>query len=392
MKFYHLICQQYSPNLRCFHDDHQQKRLANCVGFDHQMKFDCFGQNHCENNAQCFQDPPDCPSCYYGSRCQFTTSEFGLSLDAILAYHIIPNANIFHQTSIVKLSLSLTILFMIVGLINGVLSLMTFTNKIVLEVGCDIYLLGSSYFSYVSTQISPPTSQSFLRIECYSLDFLLRICLNMDQWLNACVAMERAMTAVQGVQFVKKKSKKLAKKVSVVVLLLIILTSTHDPLYRRLFEEEDQEENKKRIWCVVNYPSSLQIYNRIMNTFLFFVSFFINFISTIVVITQKSQRQSHLRKRRSYKAMLCEQVLNHQHLLIAPIMLCILALPRLVFSYVTKCMNSTRDSWIFLSGYFISFIPLMITFLIFVLPSEFYRRECKKSISRRSNSIYPFSQ
>ncbi|CAF4432381.1 unnamed protein product, partial [Adineta steineri] len=116
------------------------------------MKFDCFGQNHCENDGQCFQDSPDCPkrticacrSCYYGSRCQFTTSEFGLSLDAILAYHIIPNVNIFHQTSIVKLSFSFTILFMIVGLVNGVLSFVTFRSKTVLEVGCGIYLLCSS--------------------------------------------------------------------------------------------------------------------------------------------------------------------------------------------------------------------------------------------------------
>ncbi|UJR07966.1 hypothetical protein I4U23_012245 [Adineta vaga] len=121
IKSYHLICQQYSPNLSCFHDDihfclcydHQNKRLANCFQFDHHMKFDCFGRNECENDGQCFQDSPDCPkrsicicrSCYYGNRCQFTTSEFGLSLDAILAYHIIPDANISHQTSIVKLNL-----------------------------------------------------------------------------------------------------------------------------------------------------------------------------------------------------------------------------------------------------------------------------------------------
>ncbi|UJR11560.1 hypothetical protein I4U23_015740 [Adineta vaga] len=134
IKSYHLICQQYSPHLQCFHDDthlclcydYQTKRLANCFYFNHAMKFDCFGQNHCENDGQCFQDSSDCPkrsicmcpSCYYGSRCQFSTSEFGLSLDAILAYHIIPNINIFHQTSIIKISFSLTIIFMIVGLIN----------------------------------------------------------------------------------------------------------------------------------------------------------------------------------------------------------------------------------------------------------------------------------
>ncbi|UJR11980.1 hypothetical protein I4U23_016158 [Adineta vaga] len=59
--------------------------------------------------------------------------------------------------------------------------------------------------------------------------------------------------------------------------------------------------------------------------------------------------------------------------------LCLLALPRLILSYLSKCMNSTRDSWLFLCGYFIPFISPMITFLIFVIPSEFYRKEYRKS-------------
>ncbi|CAF1400674.1 unnamed protein product [Adineta ricciae] len=422
MKLYHLICQQHSPNLQCFSDDlhlclcydYVQRRLANCFQFDHHMKFDCYSQNDCENGGQCFQDSPDCPkrsicvcrSCYYGNRCQFSTSEFGLSLDAILAYHIIPNANIFHQTAIVKLSFSLTILFMIIGFVNGVLSLMTFKNKIVLEVGCGIYLLGSSittmlttlffglkYFIYLSSQISPPINRSFLRVECYSLDFLLRICLNMDQWLNACVAMERAMTAIQGVQFVKKKSKELAKKVIGVVLVFIILTSIHDPIHRELFEEEDNDdENKKRIWCIVNYSSNLQTYNRFVNSFLFFIPLLINLISTIILIMKKSRQKSNLKKHQPYTTMLCEQIFRHKHLLTAPTILFFLALPRLILLYVSKCMDSSKDSWIFLSGYFVSFIPPMITFLIFVLPSDFYRTEYKKTIASRSNVVYPFSQ
>ncbi|CAF1434089.1 unnamed protein product [Adineta steineri] len=420
MKSYHLICQQNSPTLQCFHDDihlclcydHQHKRLANCFQFNHHMKFDCSGQNHCENDGQCFQDSPDCPkrticacrSCYYGSRCQFTTSEFGLSLDAILAYHIIPNVNIFHQTSIVKLSFSFTILFMIVGLINGVLSFVTFRSKTVLEVGCGIYLLCSSmttilitilfgmkYFIYLSTQISTPSNQSFLKFQCYSFDFLLRICLNMDQWLNACVSMERAFTVIQDIQFVKKKSKQLAKKVIIILFILITLTSIHDPIHRRLFEEEDNDnENGKRIWCIVNFSSKLRTYNRIVNTFLFFIPFLINLISSIIIITKTSRRQSRLRKYRSYKVMLYEQIRNHQHLFVAPVVLFALALPRLILSYASKCMNSSKDSWIFLSGYFISFIPPMIIFFIFVLPSKYYRNEYKKILMKRSNIIYPF--
>ncbi|CAF4370898.1 unnamed protein product, partial [Rotaria sp. Silwood2] len=145
IKYYHLPCQNYSLNLSCFYDDrhiclcydYEQQRLANCFDFDHNMKFNCLGQSVCENEGQCFQDTPDCPqrsmcicpTCFYGTRCQFSSSGFGLSLDAILGYHIQPHISLIHQSNIVKTSLALTIIFMVVGFINGVLALITFNNK-----------------------------------------------------------------------------------------------------------------------------------------------------------------------------------------------------------------------------------------------------------------------
>ena len=140
IKYYHLPCQMYSPHLNCFYDEihlclcynFNGKRLADCFEFDHNMTFDCSGQNECENGGQCFQNNERCPSrsicmcspCYYGRRCQFSTSGFGLSLDTILGYHIFPNVNIENQSTIVKFSLSLTIIFIIIGLIDGIICLL----------------------------------------------------------------------------------------------------------------------------------------------------------------------------------------------------------------------------------------------------------------------------
>ncbi|UJR17276.1 hypothetical protein I4U23_004170 [Adineta vaga] len=83
--------------------------------------------------------------------------------------------------------------------------------------------------------------------------------------------------------------------------------------------------------------------------------------------------------------VLRKQFREHQHLLIAPVVLFILALPRLILSYLSKCMNSTKDAWLFLCGYFISFIPSMIIFIIFILPSDFYTKEFRKSMKRYRN-------
>jgi len=90
----------------CYEFD--QQHLANCLEFNHDMTFDCAGQSECENSAPCFEDIPDCPNrsicvcrpCFYGGRCQFSTSGVGLSLDAILGYHIQPHLSIIYQPAI----------------------------------------------------------------------------------------------------------------------------------------------------------------------------------------------------------------------------------------------------------------------------------------------------
>ncbi|CAF1246309.1 unnamed protein product, partial [Adineta ricciae] len=171
------------------------------------------------------------------------------------------------------------------------------------------------------------------------------------------------------------------------LLICNISTSIHDPIYRGLSEEENENNEHKRIWCVVNYSSNLQVYNRVINTFHFFIPFLINLISSIILITKKSRRQSNLHKNQPYSDELRKQLREHRRLLIAPVVLFLLALPRLILSYVSRCMNSARDSSLFLGGYFISFIPPIITFMIFVIPSEFYRKEYQKSITQYRQRI-----
>jgi uncharacterized membrane protein len=213
----------------------------------------------------------------------------------------------------------------------------------------------------------------------------------MDQWLNACVAIERAYTAIKGTRFNKKKSKQAAKFVIIILLILIVLTCIHDPIYRRLIDEEnDDDTSQKRIWCIVSYPSSFEVYNYIMHIFHFFGPFIINIISAVVLITKQSGQKSNMDAKRSYREHLREQYRQHKHLLIAPIVLVILALPRLIITFVSKCMQSANDSWLFLIGYFVSFIPPMLTFVVFILPSKSYRKELHKSVGQLRRTIQRF--
>ena len=414
IKYYHLPCQTSRENLSCFYDHSHfclcttfgQQRLANCFEFHFRTKFDCFGHGNCVNGGECLQDRLTCPSmsvcmcpkCFYGKQCQFSTDGFGLSLDGILGYHIQPHVQITRQPIIVQMSLGFTIIMAIAGLIDGILSIITFNSVDLQKVGCSMYLLGSSIMTLLLTmvfllkfliliiaQINSLSNRTFLKLQCVSLDYLLRVCLNMDQWLNACVAIERAVTSVKGASFNQQKSKQMAKYVFIGLFFFVIFSNSYDPFNRDLIDDDDDEE--QRIWCFVSYSSNFVILHSLNNIIHFFAPFVINIISAIVIIFVTARQRQSVHREKTYRSSLLNQIKQHKQLLIAPFVLTLLALPRLIISFVSGCMKSTDHAWLFLIGYFISFLPSMLTFIVFVLPSKLYRKEFSSKIRKYRSNI-----
>jgi hypothetical protein len=167
---------------------------------------------------------------------------------------------------------------------------------------------------------------------------------------------------------------------------MIILTNIHDPIYRSLFEEND-DDNKKRFWCITQYPSAIRIINLIINILHFSLPFIINFISALIIIIMSTRQQAAIKKKQKYQQILNEQIQQHKNLLIGPCVLIILGIPRLIISFTKGCMKSSSDSWLFLMAYFISLIPPLLTFILFVLPSSTYKQAFRQVISRYRNMI-----
>jgi len=236
-KYYHQACGKYN-SLPCFYDLDTfmclctNDRHANCFNFDFHMENDCRGSNYCLNKGECFQDLPQCPTisvcscadCYYGSRCQFSTKTYGISLDAILGYHIRPNTTLFRQPKPIKTSMILVIIICFLGIISSFLSIITFRRKNPRAFGSGIYLFVSSIiclfimftllFKFLLLFLiqSEAVIQSWiLKSNCILMDFLLRILLNVVDWLNACVSIERVIVVNIGPQFNKIKSTKVIR-------------------------------------------------------------------------------------------------------------------------------------------------------------------------------------
>ncbi|CAF2994841.1 unnamed protein product [Rotaria sp. Silwood2] len=132
----------------------------------------------------------------------------------------------------------------------------------------------------------------------------------------------------------------MAKNIVLTLLLLNIGTTIHDPIHRRLIDVDNDDDNEKRIWCIVTYSSSLQIFSTMMNIFDFLTPFFINFISALSIIILTIRQRKTVEQHQRYEKLLHEQLKRHSHLLIAPITLVILAVPRLIISFIPDCMKS----------------------------------------------------
>ncbi|CAF3936588.1 unnamed protein product [Adineta steineri] len=170
------------------------------------------------NNVSLSPFSPEQSSCVIGDQCHFYIKGIGLTLDDILRDELQSNTVLNNQSFSIQISAGITIIMFIAGLINSVLSFITFQHKDSQKVGCGMYLLTSSitslltismliikFWFVVLTYINVSTNLSVLRGGCASIEPILKLFLYLDGWLNACVAVERAVLIFKGVKFNKKR-------------------------------------------------------------------------------------------------------------------------------------------------------------------------------------------
>ena len=313
----------------------------------------------------------------------------GLTLDDMFRYELRPATNFDQQPLAVKISSALTLTMFVTGMINGIFSLMTFHSPTSRQVGVGIYLYASSinslltvtilnlkFWFLIITHIYASISRVVLRAGCLTLEPTLRLFLFIDNWLNACVAIERAITVFKGVNFNKKLSKRIARWVILALPFVILSSLVHELIYRVLFYDEEE----KREWCILEYSQGVMAYSTFILSFHTSAPFLINVFSAIYIIMQNTRRGVVFPHGQSHKKDLRAQLKEHRHLIISPLILAALSLPRVIISLLTGCVKKYRNPWLYLSSYFISFIPSVVVFIVFVLPSRLYRKRFGKSI------------
>ena len=122
-----------------------------------------------------------------------------------------------------------------------------------------------------------------------------------------------------------------------ILSILVASSLIHNSIYRKLIGETNDDDQE-------SYSSNVRFYNSLIHTIHFIIPFIINLCSVIILIKKKTTQQSHFNKKQSYKTILLKQIRKHKHLIVSPIVLVLVGIPRLVFIFISKCMNSSNDS------------------------------------------------
>ena len=209
VKFYPLICRK-DLELICFYDDHlmcicDSKRFSNCFAFKRTMNNNCQERHFCENHGRCFENNQTCPTrltcicpdCFYGSKCQFSTKGFLVSLDAILGYHIQQNIPLTQQPVIIKLSIALSIIMFVIGFLSSFVIFDDISSEnsskswmwklfiFFIDLFFDDYRHFNTYkfWHLILTQMLVTTNELYLYLSCITLDVTLNIFTTSNEWL-----------------------------------------------------------------------------------------------------------------------------------------------------------------------------------------------------------------
>ena len=405
IKFYQVPCAM-NPKLKCFYDEKyicicDRNRFSNCFNFNFNLSHtQCQKTNPCQNSGICFPDKSNCPQsmickcdkCFYGNHCELTTESFSLSLDNIFGYHIKPSVSVFQQSISVQITTLVTIIMFIFGFVNGFLLILTFKRKSIIDIGCGLYLLVNSisslftislftikYFQLLLFQMHVITDEIIIYASCLSTDFLLKVFVTINDWLNASVAIERAIASIRALNFNKSKSRYIAKRIVLIIFILVSFSYVHDPLSRQLYSDKGEQ----KVICVTYYSSKLKIYDKFISIFHFSLPFIINMICAVTIIVRVIQTRLKVKNNFSRKKIFKSEIKRHKHLITSSLILILLNIPRLIITFLSACMESPSNPWLFLIGYYISFIPPLAIFFIFVLPSEKYKDEFFKVMKKR---------
>ncbi|CAF4139559.1 unnamed protein product, partial [Rotaria sordida] len=250
IKYYHHVCKLNA--IKCFIDEIHlcfctKYQIADCLIFQQESN-DC-PIKYCYNSGKCIRNVYNarwdfgcvCSGCSYGSLCQLKTSQYALSLDALLGRDILVDVTFVNQTILIKLTFAIVLLMIVIGFISNILSIITFSQGKSREFGSGYYLfclpivgqisliiLGGRFCYLLITQLNVVNNFYVVKLTCLALEYLLSVCSALFDWLTCCVGIERAVNMIKGTSFDKRLSVIWSKRLIPIIVIGVCTSLLHE--------------------------------------------------------------------------------------------------------------------------------------------------------------------
>jgi hypothetical protein len=185
--------------------------------------------------------------------------------------------------------------------------------------------------------------------------------------------------------FKKSDSVWWAKRLILLLTVVVLASAWHEPFIRQLID--DPRATTRHTWCVVTFMWLwLEYYRLTMNLINLIVPVSISLVTTTFLLHKSTRMKQALAKKKSEKGYFTT-FKKQLPLYGSPLGLVVLSMMRLIFSLTLVCITHEWQKYVYLTAYFISFVPLMGTFQIFVLPAKIYEAEFNNFVQRMKRKL-----
>jgi hypothetical protein len=137
--------------------------------------------------------------------------------------------------------------------------------------------------------------------------------------------------------------------------------------------------------CVTSYVQQLvSLYNRTNVLIHYFIPFLIQVVSITILIFQiaRSRERTHGNSQQTFSDLFKKQFKTHREYYITPIIIVLSSLPQAILSFSYACteLKQPWQRYSLLTTYFLAYLPQMLGFILYVLPSKTYTKEFHQTI------------
>jgi hypothetical protein len=386
----------------CFRDDNYL-----CICEPDHYRVECFGYNRlidqcslCLSNGYCLKDELNSkanficlgPRCHHGQICQYSTEIMSFTLDSLIVKDIQDNYQV--PTGVYSSVVALVFLF---GLFNNLCGFLTFIRVKPRKFGTGNYLLINSIVNQCSLLTlfikvihiifgSNGTLfyyENFNLYSCRIISYLLSVFTRISYWLTSFVTIER-LCMVLFPASVTLKNPRLALGLSIFAISAVFGMHVHEVLHYTTIVDLSYTSVNVTL-CVTNYAQSLvSSYNRVNVLLHYFIPFLIQFISITVIVIQTSCSRARVTasNQQTFVDIFKKQFETHKEHYVTPIIIVLSSLSQAILSFSYAC-TQLKQSWqryTLLTTYFLSYLPHMLGFILYVLPSATYSAEFRQTI------------